>query len=222
MLHRGRRGREIQRDGVGPRDRRIVVGDLHSERADAREFPGVGPDRAVAARLERADDLVRRIARRSATSSRPIRPAAPATIKLAIGIHSAPPHDASGCGRVAVSGSRSFGRRRFGCGRSSRGVGRLSVLGLECSSHRLRVPKRSCGTSRTCTFCTAAWASRPLSTAENASGSNPCRRPRGAIFRFAIFFVRHESLLGGRFPDVNRRISRLSNPSTIVFGGDAS
>jgi hypothetical protein len=43
-----------------------------------------------------------------------------------------------------------------------------------------------------------------------------------AIFRFAISFVRHESLLGGRFPDVGARILRLSNPSTIVFGADAS
>jgi hypothetical protein len=43
-----------------------------------------------------------------------------------------------------------------------------------------------------------------------------------AIFRFAISFVRHESLLGGRFPDVRARILRLSNPSTIVFGAVAS
>jgi hypothetical protein len=43
-----------------------------------------------------------------------------------------------------------------------------------------------------------------------------------AIFSFTVSFVRHESLLGGRFPDVGARILRLSNPSTIVFGADAS
>jgi hypothetical protein len=42
------------------------------------------------------------------------------------------------------------------------------------------------------------------------------------IFRFTISFVRHESLLGGRFPDVRAGILRLSNSSTIVFGGFAS
>jgi hypothetical protein len=43
-----------------------------------------------------------------------------------------------------------------------------------------------------------------------------------AIFRFAIFFVRHESLLGSRFADPSAEILRLSNSSTIVFAAIAS
>ena len=44
MFHRGGGRREVQRDGVGPRERRIVVGDLDSELADAGELARIGAD----------------------------------------------------------------------------------------------------------------------------------------------------------------------------------
>ena len=43
---------------------RVVVGDFDAELADACQLARVGADRAVAVRFDRADDFVRRIARR--------------------------------------------------------------------------------------------------------------------------------------------------------------
>jgi hypothetical protein len=105
-----------------------------------------------------------------------------------------------GMGTVAVSGSRTLGRRCFGS-RGCRRFGRLAVLGLEV------LLAQAAGTVAVFTAFLegAGFVARfghlagPPESIMLAAVAFADRLAR-AIFRFAISFVRHESLLGSRIP----------------------
>src|SRR5271166_1191918 len=117
------------------------------------------------------------------------------------------------------SGSRSLGGRRFGRGRSFRG---LAVLGLE-----VFVAQAAGAVAMLAAFLEGAGFVARLG--HLAGFPEPEMHPAvaladrlaRAVFRFAVSFVRHESLPGGRFPARAPNL-RLSNPSTIVFATAAS
>jgi hypothetical protein len=105
---------------------------------------------------------------------------------------------------IAVSGSRSLDGRRFRCGRSGGCFGGLAVLGLEVFVAQARgamamLPAFLEGAGFVARLGHFAGLPEPKMLTAITFADRLAR----AIFRFAISFIRHESLLGSRIPDAS-------------------